>query len=298
MAAKAFRVKRATVSSSLDGIAAVTFYFNHANCPRLRKNAERFIEHWRGFAVPLYVVEVICGRRKPHLTGANVSVVRVRDPLFHKEAAINYAVANLPAEKDIVAWIDSDLIFDLRSLRRLRPTLENATAVQLFSEIQYLDANGEHENRLKRSFVDDNRNGYHGGAWACRRDTFGAIGGLPNFSVTGGGDSIFLMAVFGDQLVSRWDWYIDKHSATVAQSIRSYAAANHRFLNGRVECMNAKAVHLWHGATETREYQSRHKMMESVSVEQLRFDENGFPYFQGAPKARKALAEYWKRRKC
>ena len=37
MAAKAFRVKRATVSSSLDSIAAVAFYFNHANCPRLRQ---------------------------------------------------------------------------------------------------------------------------------------------------------------------------------------------------------------------------------------------------------------------
>ena len=59
MAAKAFRVKRAEVSSSLDGIAAVTFYFNYAYCQRLRKNAERFVEHWRGFEVPLYVVEVI-----------------------------------------------------------------------------------------------------------------------------------------------------------------------------------------------------------------------------------------------
>lgn len=298
MAAKAFRVKRATVSSSLDGIAAVTFYFNHANCLRLRKNAERFVKHWRGFAVPLYVVEVICGRRRPHLTGSNVSVVRVRDPLFHKEAAINYAVENLPADKDIVAWIDSDLIFDLRSLRRLRSTLENATAVQLFSEIQYLDENGEHENRTMPSFVNDWANGYNGGGWACRRETFESIGGLPTMGVVGGGDTIFLLALFGEKLLSRWRFYLKRQTPQMHDLISGYIETNHRFLNARAACMNAKAFHLWHGDMSKREYGTRHKILSGIQKSDFKTDKNGFAYFQSAPKSRKAFSEYWKRRKC
>ena len=297
MGARAFRGRR-HIARNTDGLAAVTFYFNYANCPRLRQNAERFLEHWKGFEVPLYVVEVVFGRRKPHLTGSNVVVVRVMDQLFHKESAVNYAVRHLPREKTMITWIDSDLIFDLRRLRLLPAMLERHRAVQLFSEIQYLGPDGEHEDRLKRSFVEDQRNGYHGGGWAMRRELFEAIGGLSECSITGGGDSVFLMALYGPQLVDRWSWYIDKHHDALRANMRQYAASGHELLRGSVGCLGIKAQHLWHGTTNQREYQSRHRIIADLTAANTQLDSNGFVELVHAPKVRLAIADYWKRRKC
>ena len=89
----------------------VTFFFNYADCPRMLANHLRWRKQWRGFELPVYTVEVLLQGQLPSLEGDRVHHVTVQEPLFHKEAAVNYMLQRLPADTDLVLWIDSDLMF-------------------------------------------------------------------------------------------------------------------------------------------------------------------------------------------
>lgn len=124
------------------------------------------------------------------------------------------------------------------------------------------------------------------------------LGNVPPGPVGRIGDSVFLMALYGPQLVDRWSWYIDKHHDALRANMRQYAASGHELLQGSVGCLGIKAQHLWHGTTNQREYQSRHRIIADLTAANTQLDSNGFVELVHAPKVRLAIADYWKRRKC
>ena len=279
----------------------VTFFFNYADCPRMLANYLRWRKQWQGFELPVYTVEVLLRGQLPSLEGDRVHHVTVQEPLFHKEAAVNYMLHRLPADTELVLWIDSDLMFSgLAGLRKIPGMLQRHAVVQLMRSIQYLGPGGEHLDRLKKSFFHDQRNGYHGGAFAARADTLKACGGLPVCSPTGGGDSVFLMGCMGPELVKRWEWYVKKFQPSVQQNMREYAAKAFSVVKGRAGVLDqCTGRHLWHGDTETREYQTRHSIIERLDYAQTKLDGNGFLEFTTPqPEIRQGMLDYWHRRRC
>ena len=131
-------------------------------------------------------------------------------------------------------------------------------------------------------------------------DTLKACGGLPVCSPTGGGDSVFLMGCMGPELVKRWEWYVKKFQPSVQQNMRDYAARAFSVVKGRAGVLDqCTGRHLWHGDTETREYQTRHSIIERLDYAQTRLDGNGFSGIHhpaaGDPAGN---ADYWHRRRC
>ena len=208
-----------------DVLWAVTSYFNPSNSRRRLANYRVFRER---LGVPLLAVEWSPEGRFELGEGDAELLVQVRggDLMWQKERLLNLAVARLPADCDLVAWLDCDVVFARADWpREVAARLGGAAMVQLYDEVVYLApepfealarplALDGHPVRHVRSGllgarrppVSEARFGVSnddvpyfvakpsvGFAWAARRD-FLCRHPLFDVCVIGGGDSAYVMS--------------------------------------------------------------------------------------------------------
>ncbi|CAF1313602.1 unnamed protein product [Adineta steineri] len=182
----------------------------------------KFAYHMAQSGVKLFTIEcVFASATKFGLPPQRFEVTRPGNP-FHiqvvapsimwmKENLINVAAQRLPAYIDRIAWIDADVEFERLDWPYLTlNALERYPIVQMFKTGYITGPTGKYEI-LKReySFAHAIRHGrrvqphhshpyaHPGYAWAIRRETFNAIGGLIDFCIVGSDDLHFAYALLG-----------------------------------------------------------------------------------------------------
>lgn len=239
-------------------MAAVTCHFNPAGYRRPRDNYFRFRAALRG--VRLFTVEVSFDGEF-HLPSDWQIRADERHLMWQKESLLNAAIARLPAEFDQVAWIDADLLFlnpDWAS--QTSALLDVFPAVQLFEVVHYTTASGRLDGRFP-SFVHSRQkqlagHAAPGGAWAARRDLIENHGLYP-YQIAGGGDQMFVDAIFG----ARNQFFESLNPHQLLAHSRGWHRAIYADVGGRVGCTPGDVVHLYHGTRSNRQYIERHRVL-------------------------------------
>jgi hypothetical protein len=244
-------------------LGAVTCLFNLAG-QRMRWHAYlRFLEAFP-VVTPLVVVEL--GGDDPFGSYQDSRKTRIhlrQDPrhrLFLKENLMNIGHKYLPSDCDAVAFLDADILF-------LRPdwveatckALETHKVVQMFSQAIDLDASGQAENihlsheHHRETWALGSKNHHPGLAWAWRRETLEAMGGLLDIDIGGSGDLQMAAALHGHVVTARPPGMHPEYNA----ALDAWQAKADQHVAGNVGCVPGAVAHIWHGPKSARGYDTR-----------------------------------------
>lgn len=255
---------------------AVTTYFNPLRSTRRRQNYAAFRA---ALGVPLLTVEVFYDEG-PELQADDAEhliQLRARSLLWQKERLLNVAVSALPAEAEVVAWLDCDLAFaDPAWPQKAVAALRGAEVVQLFTDFVDLDPTEDHlrcsqevtgrgfvaqrviGGPMTKTFAPGSRKRYRprlpGGAWAARRALLERHGFYDTL-VLGSGDVAFLFAAYGElEQAVRACRMNERQAADYAK----WASRLHAEVAGRVGFLDGRVYHYWHGDIAHRQYGAMH----------------------------------------
>jgi hypothetical protein len=233
--------------------------------------------------VALTTVELAYGGRPfelPPRDGVRRLRYRATDALWHKENLI--ALAERQLDYEYCAAIDGDILFhDPLWAERTVHALQLHPVVQVSSWLVNLGPPpAEEAARVAPSFMcvyrrdfaywrtewHDNgapaalsRHGYPGGAWAWKRRAWHEMGGLPERCILGSGDyhmAFGLVDLPGDPVLANRDY-----SEGYRRYIADWRAQAFAAIRGDVGLVPGTALHLWHGRTEDRGYETRPRIL-------------------------------------
>lgn len=304
-----------------------------------RELANDFRRHMAQSAnVELHVGELAYGDRPFEITDPSVHPTdlqwRSRYELFHKENLLNLVIQRFPADWQYGAIIDADFHFTRHdwALETVHQ-LQRYDWVQLFSS--YMNVAGEtapgagHRpvggttDSFAYKFVTNGGQlppGYEtgwneppcsggalpavgapGGAWAFRRASFDACGGLLDRCILGSGDwfmAFGLTALEDGELVDRKMGKKTAHyDADYMGWIRAWQRRAARAVRGNIGYVDQFAVHHFHGPMRNRGYATRDDILIKHGFSPSR---DVFPDWQGVleltnekPRLRDAVRQYF-----
>lgn len=259
---------------------AITSYFNPV---RYKSRLANFRTFKQNLAVPLLAIELsFDGRFELHPRDADVLVRFVgRDVLWHKERLLNLGLRSLPAECDVVAWIDCDVVFDTDDWpARTRDALKEFSLIHLFVDRCNLKPAATIDSPSVASFVSVTQSiGYKiatgraepddlrvagasavrgmtlGLAWAARRRLLEEHGWY-DACIVGHGDRALICAAIGK--FEYCEMALSMNSRQI-QHYRAWAIPYFAAVAGKVGYIEHRALHLWHGDFKDRRYAQRHQ---------------------------------------
>jgi hypothetical protein len=300
-------------------------YFNHNNSVNILTNFQRFVRHMHLLGVTLHIVECVLEGADYRVTDeGNPHHVRVaiKYELFRKENLVNVGVANairLYGDKvRYLAWIDADVEFMNENI--VQDTIDQLNrhqVVQMWSRAIDLDPDDEpiHFKDTKESVVrsfawcyqeyginNKPRHGYStmwhpGYAWAIRRSTFDAMGGLFDISILGAGDHHMAWAFVGHA-------HMGIHGGTSEnykkRSLDWLYKIKHT-VNGDLGVVSGLIVHRWHGRKSDRKYVERWSVLVDNKFEPdhdlIRLPNGVLELTERNPKLRDGIRMYIRQRR-
>jgi len=271
-------------TATVENLAAVTAFYNFGKSANRLANYRRFAEHLDEQGIPLFTIEAaLPGHPFEIEAGERVRQIAVRDPLWHKERLLNLLIESLPADFDAVAWIDADVLFPPGIAAKTIEALRRWPVVQMFDFCEWLDANGvrlpfgrwptaigmawQNWRDSKQSANPSDR--HPGMAWAARRETLRAIGGLYDRYPAGSGDVFSAAGFYGDFDCK----YLAKHSKAAADDVRAWGRRAFEVVGGNVGFVQGLASHLFHGTLQDRQYHLRHDVLREHGFDPTRHQE-------------------------
>lgn len=230
-----------------------------------------FEKRVRDAGAELYTVEVAFGNRPHVITEAcdpRDIQLRTYTELWHKENALNLAIARLPSDWEYVAWIDADVQFARPDwVQETIHQLQHYNFVQMFSVAQDLLPNNEpmaKHHGFVYSYLTGrkHKHGYSdwhpGFAWAARRSALDHVGGLIDYAILGAADRHM---AFG--LIGKIECTIpcELRKGAYAQELRLWEARADKYINRNVGLVDGLLLHHWHGKKRDRFYQDRWKIL-------------------------------------
>jgi hypothetical protein len=281
-------------------------------------NFRRFEDGMVAAGVRLTTVELAYGDRPfdlPDRDGVQRVRVRGRDVLWHKENLVNIGFAALPPDWRYGAMVDGDVLFHNPSWAAATVhQLQIHDVVQVATHLIWLGPIGEymgagtsfmHVYAAARKVLYRNRYyhptnpleldpGFPGHAWAYRRETWEAIGGLLDVCILGAADFHMVHALFDlpDLLLTDSDYKPSYRAVIAAWGVKARAAVQEN-----VGSVAGLTFHLWHGSLAKRGYSTREQILIRNGFDpatDLVRDRQGLIGFAGnKPKLRADLAEYF-----
>jgi hypothetical protein len=237
-----------------------------------------FAKRVRDAGAQLHVAEAAFGARPFEVTGPGDLQLRTSHELWHKENLLNLLINRLPADAEYVAWVDADLTF-------ARPDwaaetvhqLQHFPIVQMWSHCQDLssrhavvqDENGsEHLPSMAYQHVHGGspawsriaygrHPGHCGYAWAARRKTLDALGGLIDFSICGANDHHMARAFLGEVGSS----IHGASSPGLKRALQVWGDRADRVIRRDLGYVDGLVLHHWHGPKSGRGYRSRWRIL-------------------------------------
>jgi hypothetical protein len=254
--------------------------------------------------VRLYVVEVAYGARPFEVTSSSNPddlQLRTQDELWHKENALNLMIARFSPDWKYGAWVDGDFSFTRHDVAlETIHQLQHHQWVQMYST--YCDLTHDHKPlRIMKSFgyrfatgeltnndlqriaggkqevVYDPLMGMQGpsnklgrgvgttgAAWAFRRDSFDACGGLLDTCVLGSGDWHMAFGLAGRPDVHPQVDEMKKCGLRYVESIKTWQNRAATIVKQNIGAVDCHAIHHFHGSKVLRKYGERWKILRDT----------------------------------
>ena len=236
------------------------------------------------------VLSPTCRHEDPYRGLHRYIPLRTRTEAWIKENLINVGVSFLPRDWQYVAWLDADLLFSRSNwVGEALHLLQHYAIIQMFSHAQDLGPDYtviaqrpgfvwayEKDLPLNDPYYYPSRGlgAWSGLAWACRRDAWDALGGLPDYAIHGGCDFHIAHALIG-----KVERSIRKDIDTsYRERFKAWEGRAERYIRRNVGCMTGTVQHAWHGKKVNRHYGDRHKLLAETKFNpntDLKYDSNG-----------------------
>ena len=264
---------------------AITCFFNPLGCESRLRNYRIFREN---LSLPLVAVEWSHeGRFQLRPSEADILVqIGSGDLLWQKERLLNIALRSVPRDCPLVAWLDSDIVFeDCNWTDRTVDLLRKFMIIEPFSLVYEVPRDGmlgDAASRQDQGYallyalagriappevlrgdirVKDRMSS--GLAWAARREILDQYG-FYDACVLGGGNRAIACAMLG-----RFDDAIEylQMGPSWARHYRNWAQPYFEVLHGSVGFAEGGLFHLWHGELKNRRYAERHTFLASCGFD-------------------------------
>lgn len=261
--------------------------FKHSSNPELEKlwvvtvisNPERYKSRYDLYKrfkaamdiakVNLFTVELAFGNRPFEVTeelNPNHLQLRTNEEIWHKENALNLAIARLPPDWAYVAWVDADIHFmrqdwaeEIVELHQQYDVLQLfQNAVDLGPEGEFLKVSNGFIWGWEKGLLNDAKNGYgnnlHPGfAWSCTRKAFNQLGGLIDFAILGAADRHMAMGLTGNMSKS----IHKKLSSGYKEQLLLWEERATIHIRQNIGYMTGTIYHHFHGTKAKRFYHDR-----------------------------------------
>ncbi|SPE31986.1 conserved hypothetical protein [Candidatus Sulfotelmatomonas gaucii] len=260
---------------------AITCFYNPLGCESRLRNYQIFREN---LSLPLVTVEWSHeGRFQLRQNDADILLqIGTGDLLWQKERLLNIALRSVPTDCHLIAWLDSDVVFeDSNWTGKTVDLLRKFMIVEPFSQVYevprggmpgdagsrrargygllYALSEGIAPPEVLRGDMRVNARTSCGLAWAARREILDQFG-FYDACVLGSGNRAIACAMLGRfcdaidymQMGPRW-----------ARHYMNWAQPYFEVVQGSVGFAEGGLFHLWHGELENRRYSQRHKFLGS-----------------------------------
>lgn len=249
-----------------------------------------FAKRMEDAGVTFWTIEAAFGQRDHGVTTDDDFrhiQLRTTEELWHKENLLNLAIQRMPADAQYIAWVDADVQFTradwaIETLHRL----QQYDFVQMFSHAMDVGPNYEpiqshlgfaysYVHQLFSGQASDYcAQGHPGYAWAARRRSLDAVGGLIDWAILGSGDKHMAMGLIGKITESRPNGlsrgYIDELVEWEARAER-HIKRNLGYVDGTIN-------HFWHGRKKDRKYRDRWEILRDHQYDprtDIKYDSQG-----------------------
>lgn len=278
--------------------------------------------------VRVTVVELAFGDRPHEVTEADNPrhvQVRTNDELWHKENLFNIGRIHVPGDAEYICMVDADTLFMRHDwVQETIHKLQHFPIVQMFSHALMLGPK-DHPESTHESFAYAYRKsipsfdpkrpasplpfGEYGKihfktglAWAYRRETLDALGGLLDMCIIGSADW-HMAASFMGMVEASFPVYaqLDECKA-YKRMIESYAQNAYEIVQGQVGYVDGTLAHYYHGSMADRRYGERWAITKVFNPDiHLTRDYKNHGLLQWTPLARRSavsdqLREYFELR--
>ena len=256
-------------------MAILIAYFNPIGYVRTTMNVLYVINKLRNKGYPLYVAEVSLQGKDFTLAPEHRQLsVKTDSVLFYKENIFNMLEKTIPGRYQKLVLMDCNVEFDSLDWYRLTSILlETNDVVQPFHVAHWMNINYSIVLRERYSYLnvsshltaEDRINmkaappSHEGFAWAFRRPLFQAMGGMPEFAVLTGGDTIVALAVSPISIRTRFFLHQLPYLRTSVGTYNARAQVAFDMFGvvpgKRTTCSTPGAIrHLFHGSRSRRRY--------------------------------------------
>jgi len=249
---------------SVQTLYVILPYFNFCGFKRRRDLFIQFVERYaKTPGVRLVIAEALGPAPLPRLPVYAHLKYQSDSHVWIKENLINMAAKSLPSDWKYLAWVDADLEFlNQNWVRDTIHELQSADVVQMWRTAVNLGP-AEEALKIDKSFAymfvgsgtawtaSDKYGFWHPGyAWACTRQAFTKMGGLPDWAILGSGDRHLAMSLAGLAQTSC--------PGTIHENYKMMLKLYERSLkNFKVSWVDGTIIHFWHGSFADRRYKER-----------------------------------------
>jgi hypothetical protein len=302
------RSKSIYVKPTVTDTAVLLAFYNPAGFKRILRNMLYIIQSLKEKEIPYFLVECVFNGAAPQIPDATM-ILHSNSYMFYKEQLINKLETVIPEQYTKLVCIDGDILFDTPDwIDQISVKLDTDDIIQPFSQACWLTPDNTKIRSKKPSYalgLVQKRLGpkrsihmFHPGfAWAFKRDIFRKIGGFFSHAIVGNGDMLFVFNFFKDEVPPYW---VDEVLRTrfILDSWPAYNA-NFRSVKPKVGYLDNKALHLFHGVRQNRQYTTRYKSIAHLLTgswdEEVTVNKDGLFEFKN-PKVSEGVLEYFKRR--
>lgn len=261
--------------------------------------------------IVVHIVEIAFGDRPFMVTSPgqpNNLQLRTKDEIWHKENSVNLMIQRLPRDWKYVAWLDADITFynpdfAIETIHQL----QHYGVVQMFSDVINLGPDDEVDSRYKsfccqylsgKQFaLDGSYEFWHPGfAWAMRRETFDAIGGLIDFAILGSADHHMALC-FVEMAEKSLPGNVN---SAYSKKVLNYQRRCQEYLKKNIGYVKGTIIHHWHGKFKNRKYKERWSILIDNGYnpdEDVKRDWQGLYIFDTSkPKLRDDIRAYFRQR--
>jgi hypothetical protein len=302
------RSKSIYIEPTVNDTAILIAFYNPARFRRILNNVLYIIKILKEKNIPCFVAECVFNGAAPQIPKADL-ILHSNSYMFYKEQLLNKLEPHVPEQYTKLVALDGDIMFDVPDwVDQISHALNKYDVIQPFDKACWLAPGNERIRNWKHSYAYGIAHGfkatpknlhlYHPGfAWAFRRKTYCDLGGLYPNAIIGNGDMLFTHNFLHDAVPDFWVKETLKTTITI-EAWPEYHA-NFKRVAPKLGYINVRALHLFHGLANHRQYKTRYSDVAHLLMKKwddyIVVNKDGLTEFKD-PGMRNMLLKYFKGR--
>lgn len=231
--------------------------------------------------------------RKKQYHNTKCIAYKIPQKIWVKENLINLTVKkHLPEDWQYFCWLDGDIIFDDPNwVEKTIKLLRTNDIIQMFSLcMNQLNLDTKHYTShysflkylsIKIDLIKSLCAKHTGYGWGMNRNFYKKIGGLWEFHIIGGGDTVIAQCVSQEinKGLGLFKPAINMYSSELLAECFEYQS---KFKNCKYSYLDVNIYHLYHGDLGKRKYMERHNILQRRKYRSslLKYNKDGIIYLE------------------